>query len=84
MRGLTDQEREFLRYTRLHGGHHNRPGPKSGHITSSDEPVLMALMERGAIVCIDCPDPCPWSHPHITTLGEEILKIDAVANGEAL
>lgn len=78
MRGLTAEEREFLEYTMIYGGHRQQhpSGPRSGRLTISDEILTDLLIERGLIRVVDCVDPCPLSHPETTPLGLLVYELD--------
>lgn len=79
MRGLSADERDMLAYLVAWPGH--APGSPRGdrRATEDEHRALVQLEERGAIVRVDCADPCPYSHGHPTPLGRLALVCDEAA-----
>jgi hypothetical protein len=59
---------------------HAPGGPRGKRRASGEETrALVQLEERRAVVRVDCPDPCPYSHAWPTPLGKLALACDAAA-----
>lgn len=82
MRGLTDEEREFL-LAPEDGGHPceacGLSDPTSDDPwTLEDEVMVSRLRERGLVMSLECEDAYHW---RTTALGRLALQIDTVARG---
>ncbi len=78
MRGLTDDEREWLEASRLPGD----GDPYGDDRDDSQDPALASLIDRRCVAWHECSNgEWDWKVGRVTPLGELALRIDAVFRG---